>query len=149
MDFADEIDVKIGIIVNNPSDGFSLDSGIVNIEVLGSRVVTSDNNVIHAGNRNLDSQGNFGNSSVLIQASQAGEVFLGDYGSMSLEDEAVGTGRVSDNQAFDGLFSDFVQGFTLGDEIDSLIFDNSFLSIPCFLGKPGAKMTKSHPKNIL
>ena len=76
----------------------ALDLGVEHVRVLGGRVVAPDRHVGHVTDRGTRLLGDLGDGAVVVQAHHRGEPLLGHVGGVGLRDEAVGVGRVADDQ---------------------------------------------------
>jgi hypothetical protein len=111
--FAYEFSVKVFVVLNNGSKTLSTNGGVVNIRVLGGRVVSPNVEVDNILNSSSSALSNLADSSVLIESSQSGEVSLGDGRGVLRSDESVGVGRVSNNTDLASLLGNSVHSGSL------------------------------------
>ena len=106
--------VKVFVVLDNGSESLSLNGGVVDIGVLSGRVVSPNvevDNILNSGSSALS---NLGDSSVLIESSQSGEVSLGDGRGVLGSDESVGVSGVSDNTDLASLLGNSIHSGSLG-----------------------------------
>lgn len=116
--------VEVLVVIDSLSDFDSLaveeDFGVVDIWVLSQGVVSPNDDVLDVFNSGLELVGELGDSSVLVQSSKGGEIFLRNGGSVVGCDEGVSVSGVSNNQNLDGF---------LGNVVDCLSLDLEDLGI--------------------
>ena len=100
----DELALKEGLISDDSGSRDAVHRGEVDVRVLGARVVAPDDHILHLVHRRPCFARQEASSSVVVQAGEAAEVLLGDLRSIGRQDEAVGVGRVCDDEdlGYDG-----------------------------------------------
>ena len=112
-DLGDELSVEVSIIIDDFSQWLSSNSCMESVWVLGSAVVSPDNNVLNIFDFAANFSWNLRESSALIKSGHGSEVFLWDWRSISRGDQSVGVCWVSDNTNLHGLLSDLIEGGAL------------------------------------
>ena len=87
---------------------------MVGIGVLGSRVVTPDDNTVDVLNLAVGFIGKLADSSALVKSGEGGELRLRDRGSILRCDKSVGVGGVADYSHSDGFLCDSIDSLALG-----------------------------------
>lgn len=119
----DDVYLSPSVIVDGFGGRLSINRGVEKVRELGVGVVSPDEDIPDIGDSNASLFGNLVAGSVVIEASESAEVLLRDRRGTSGNNEAVGIGRVADDQDLDGFFGHFVQDLTLGREDLSVLLD--------------------------
>ena len=109
----DVVLLEVSVVVDNLTEGLVTDGGVESVGVLGSGVVSPDEDVFDAFNGGLGTLSYDALSTALVESGQGSEVLLGDGGGVVGSNQGVGVGGVSDNADLDTLLGDLVEGGTL------------------------------------
>ena len=97
----DELAVEVRVVVHELPHGLVTRGCVVDIRVLGGRVVAPDDAVLDVGDGHAGALGDLAERAVVVQAGEAGDVLLGDLGSVVGQDERVGVGGVGHDDNLD------------------------------------------------
>lgn len=110
--------IQVLVVLDCVSDALALaadcDLAVVDVWVLGQGVVAPNDHVLDILHRDLQLVAQLGESAVLVQSGEGGEVLLWDRRRVVGRNEGVGVGRIAYNEHLDVLLSELIDGFALG-----------------------------------
>jgi hypothetical protein len=124
-------------IVDHRLGGCAFDGGVVDVRILGGRVVAPDDDVLDVGVVRAGLLGELAHRTVMVEADHGGEAFRIEVRCVLLGDEGVGVRRVADNEHFNIARGMIVDGLALRAE-DAAVCGQEVLALHALLARHGA-----------